>query len=261
MLNAIISRFKQGYRTKPFPYVEPTMPEQYAGLPVISREIQPGADTAWTKVCPTDAVTVNDGKIRLDLGKCIFCRKCEKACPQGAITFTRQHDMAAFRREDLIRTADSPDYSMVLQPDEAKRKLFGRSLKIREVSAGGCAACELDVNVLGTLAWDMGRFGIQIVASPRHADCVLVTGPVTKNMLLALKKTFQAIPKPSFIIANGACAISGGLYAGASESIGGFDGLANDPDLPKPDLYVPGCPPAPATLLDALIRFMGRKLR
>lgn len=257
MIKALLARIKQGYRTKPFPFAEPSLPESFAGLPVISKE--KCTDDSWTSVCPTKAVSVTDGKISLDLGRCIFCRKCEKAC--SCIKFTKQHDMAVFNRSDLIRTADSPAYSHSLQSDAKIRNLIGRSLKIRQVSTGGCAACELDVNVLGTLAWDMGRLGIQIVASPRHADCILVTGPITKNMLLALKKTYASMPEPSFIIANGTCAISGGLFYDSNQCAHGFDGLADDPDLPKPDLYVPGCPPHPATLLDALVRFMGRKCR
>ena len=129
-------------------------------------------------------------------------------------------------------------------------KFCGKSLKIRQISAGGCSACELDFNVLGTLAWDMGRFGIQVVASPRHADCILVTGPVSRNMLLALKKGYDAAPRPVWVIACGACAISGGIYADSPETCGGIE------EILKPDLYVPGCPPHPATLLEAMLRLM-----
>ena len=129
------------------------------------------------------------------------------------------------------------------------RKLCGKSFKIRQVSAGGCAACELDFNVLNTLAWDIGRFGIQVVASPRHADALLVTGPVSDNMRLALEKTYNAMPKPSFVIAGGACAISGGLYREGTTA-GGVESV-----LPV-DMYVPGCPPHPAVMLEALLRLI-----
>jgi Ni,Fe-hydrogenase III small subunit len=107
--------------------------------------------------------------------------------------------------------------------------------------------------VLGTLAWDMGRFGIQVVASPRHADCILVTGPVSKNMLLALKKSYDAAPRPVWVIACGTCAVSGGIYADSPECCGGVE------EILKPDLYIPGCPPHPTTILEGLLRLMDRK--
>jgi Ni,Fe-hydrogenase III small subunit len=130
--------------------------------------------------------------------------------------------------------------------------LFGRSLKLRQVSAGGCNACESDVNVLNTLAWDLGRFGIQMVASPRHADGVLVTGPVTNNMKLALKKTWAAIAEPRLSIVVGACAISGGPFLDHPEACNGVDSI-----IPV-DLFIPGCPPHPLTILDGLLRLLGR---
>ncbi len=248
MLEILKARIKQGYRTGSFPDTPPTLPENFKG--VLKRDPSACSECGkCTDACPTKALTENGGKI--DLGKCIFCGHCSENCPSQAIAFTKEYRMGALTREKLIHNTDT-DYEPDTSAHPVASKLFGKSLKIREVSAGGCAACELDFNVLHTLAWDMGRFGIMAVASPRHADAVLVTGPVSKNMLIALKKTIDAMPQPSCIIACGACAISGGIYSDSDECHQGLDSIV------KVDLYIPGCPPHPTTTLDALLRLIGR---
>jgi Ni,Fe-hydrogenase III small subunit len=158
--------------------------------------------------------------------------------------------MSARKRGDLLLQGNAPALAEALE--KKSRVLFGRSLKLRQVSAGGCAACEADVNVLNTLAYDLGRFGIQFVASPRHADGLLITGPVTQNMKRAVEKTYEAIPSPKIVIAVGSCAISGGPYVGLPLVHDGADST-----LPV-DLYIPGCPPHPYTILDGLLRLLGK---
>jgi Ni,Fe-hydrogenase III small subunit len=180
----------------------------------------------------------------------LFCPECERACPEGAIRFTTEHRLAASRRDAL--NAGQKEFQLAQALEAKARKLFGRSLKLRQVCAGGCNGCEADVNVLNTVVFDLGRFGIQFVASPRHADGLLITGPVTRNMDLALRKTWEAVPPPKLVIAVGACAISGGPYIGLAEQRNGADGI-----LPV-DLYIPGCPPHPITILDGLLRLLGR---
>jgi Ni,Fe-hydrogenase III small subunit len=202
--------------------------------------------------CPTGAVGTDDqGKRRIDLGRCLFCGECSAACPTEAIVFTTDHQLAVRERRDLCLHE-----GVVLKKATALEKkmlrLFGRSLKFRQVSAGGCNACESDINVLTTIGFDLGRFGIQIVASPRHADGLLVTGPVTRNMALALQKTYAAVPAPCLVVAVGACAISGGPYAGLPDQDNGVP-----PAIPV-DLYIPGCPPHPITILDGFLRLLNK---
>lgn len=205
---------------------------------------------ACVEACPTAAVNNPNGELTVDLGRCLFCSDCVAACPEGAITYSSEFRLAARTRGELITDGRSRQLADALA--EQTRRLFGRSLKLRQVSAGGCNACEADVNVLNTVLFDLGRFGIQFVASPRHADGLLITGPVTENMRLALQKTYEAVPTPKLVIAVGACAISGGPYVDHPEVHNGADGVV------PVDLYVPGCPPHPLTILDGLLRLLGR---
>ena len=250
MFSIILARLKQRHRTIKFPRQPPVLPAKYRGLPVIDQSRFGGARADWLAVCPVAALTRHDGNVTIDLGRCLFCGECEKACPEGAIRFSRDYRMASRDRSALVVGAQETALKAAL--DEKSRKLFGRSLKLRQVSAGGCNACEADCNVLNTVVFDLGRFGIQFVASPRHADGVLVTGPVTRNMELALRKTCDAVPEPKLVIAVGACAVSGGPYAGHPETCNGVGGVV------PVDLYVPGCPPHPVAILDGLLRALGK---
>ena len=250
MIKALLARLYQGHRTGKFPDAPPTLPDRFAGRPVIVSE-KCNSCGKCTAVCPANAIDYKNKIVSIDTGKGTFCRECENVCATDAIHFSKEYRLAATTREKLLANGE------IYEPERPTNREFlkfcGRSLKIRQISAGGCAACELDFNVLNTLAWDMGRFGIQVVASPRHADCILVTGPVSKNMLLALKKGYEATPRPVWVIASGACSISGGLFAGSPDCCDGVE------EILKPDLYVPGCPPHPAVLMEGILRLMNRK--
>jgi Ni,Fe-hydrogenase III small subunit/NAD-dependent dihydropyrimidine dehydrogenase PreA subunit len=251
MIQHVFARIRQGRRTFPYPKAMPALPDRYPGRPEIDPAACDGCG-ACQNACPSGAIGL-EGGLSLDLGRCLFCTHCAAACPRGAVRFSGDFRMAASRREDLVLRGQPYALAQALEP--ARLRLFARSLRLRQVSAGGCAACELDTNVLGTLVFDLGRFGIQFVASPRHADGVLVTGPVTENMRLGLEKTWAAAPEPRVGIAVGACAISGGLYADRAETHDGCAGF-----IPV-DLYVPGCAPHPWTILDGLLRLLGRAER
>lgn len=250
MLTIIRERLRQGHRTGKYPKVEPNLPERFRGLPQLAQELSPQACADAVASCPFAALSCSDKKLRLDLGRCLFCADCPAATDHGTLSFSNDYRLAANRREDLF--LEDETYRLADKLNKRMLKLFGRSLKLRQVSAGGCNACEADINVLSTLVFDLARFGIQFVASPRHADGIMVTGPVTENMKSALLDTYAAISEPKLVIASGACAIAGGPFCHSPETHQGIG------DLLPVDLYIPGCPPHPYTALDGLLRLLGR---
>jgi len=225
------------------------MPARFRAKPKIDPARCRAGCSACVEACPTGAISLDP--LKIDLGACVFCAGCTEACPEGAIAYTNDYKMAATSREglwlDAAREAVAPESCS----DEIKR-IFGRSLKLRSISAGGCNGCELELNALSNVNFDLARFGVEFVASPRHADGVVISGTTTRAMEYALEATCEAVPAPKLVILFGACAISGGIFKGS-------DQLARESLLKhKIDLYIPGCPPHPLTFIYGLLTYLRR---
>ena len=245
MLKTLINRFEQGYKTTSYPKTPIKLPARYQGLPKVDPESTDEQATACADACPQAAF---DGdKRRIDMGRCCFCGTCERVSDGNAVKFTQRFELGTAERDQLITAGELPD--LAAHSKRHFKKLFGRSLQLRQISSAGCNACEADLNVLGTPFFDLQRFGIDFVASPRHADAIVVTGPISRNMRTATLTTYEAVPAPKAVIAVGTCAISGGPFAGSPEVSEGLDSMLDV------DLYIPGCPPHPMTNLHALLSF------
>jgi Ni,Fe-hydrogenase III small subunit len=221
-------------------------PQRFRGLPVL--EPDPCADAAL----PPTALLARDrnGGAALDLGGCLFAPEEAGCTPAGTVSFTRDHRMATRARAGLVTGTGEVELAGPLE--RSMLRLFKRSLRLRSVSAGSCNGCEGELIALGNVVFDLARFGVQFVASPRHADGLVITGTVNRNMREALERTWAAIPAPRIVIAVGACALSGGPFRGSDEA-----GTGVPASVPV-DLYVPGCPPHPLTLLDGILRLLDR---
>jgi Ni,Fe-hydrogenase III small subunit/formate hydrogenlyase subunit 6/NADH:ubiquinone oxidoreductase subunit I len=245
------------------------------GFPVIDFP-QCTACPECAQACPTHAIQVASpapGRrtVSLSYAACIQCRECVEACPVQAVSAGRELEIAAYTREQLTPCAsfdvDESGHATFVKVElqkgptvaESAERLrariqgrLGRSLHVRQVDAGSCNACELEIATTTNPFFDLERYGIHLVASPRHADVLLVTGPVTRNMELALRRTYEAAPEPRVVVAVGACGGSGGIFGeGTYASIGGVDRIV------PVDVYVPGCPPRPQAILNGLLVAMG----
>ena len=229
---------------------KPQLPGPYKGRPEISGDRVD--EQALAALCPTGAIGTNP--VSIDMGKCVMCGECSFAYP-NKIKFTTDYKIATNVRERLIvKEGDLNPIAL----DESKvrteiRSLFGRSLKLREISAAGANADEAELNACGNVNFDMGRFGIEFLASPRHCDGIVITGPISENMAEATQVCYDAVPDPKIIILVGSDAISGGIFAGS--------GALNRSFLDKYpiDLYVPGNPPHPLTFVNGVLEMIRKK--
>jgi len=234
------------------------VPKQYKGLLQVNPSCPvPASDTLidLEQSCPTDAISTRlDGKdtVCIDNGKCIMCDKCTKISP-NLISITNRFNVAVKKKQELVQCMLSgellgkPYENMGEELKNKIDKIFKRSLQIREIDAGSCNGCEIELNALNNPIYDIERFGIRFVASPRHADVLMVTGPPSNNMIDALKIAYDATPNPKLVIAVGACACSGGIFSNSYATVGGIDKI-----IPV-DVYIPGCPPRPQALVYGLL--------
>ncbi len=224
------------------------MREQFRGYP----QFNESQECCSESICPTGALCTNP--LSIDMGKCTFCGECERAC--NAIKFSNGYKLSSTNRENLIVVPSQNYDDYVKNAITAKAeiiKTFGHSLKLRQVSAGGCNGCEMELNACSNVNFDMGRFGIEFVASPRHADGIVLTGPISKNMAFALEDCYKSIPSPKIVILCGACAISGGIFQNSEQLNREF--LNKYPI----DLYIPGCPVHPLTFINGVLNLIKDK--
>ena len=239
--------YHQGKQFIPDP-TKAKVPGIFRGRPEIS--LAKVDEKALVELCPTNAI--NSDPFTIDLGKCTFCGECSRLFPDK-VKFTTDYKLAVNERKQLIVAEGNVD-QITLNPDLIRKeihKLFSGSLKLRQVSAGGDNSCELELNACGNVNFDMGRYGIEFVASPRHADGIVITGPISKNMAEPLQITYDATPSPKLIILAGTDAISGGIFA---------DSPAIDRRFLEKnhiDLYVPGNPVHPLTFINGVMDLLG----
>lgn len=212
-----------------------------------------------TAACPTSALSIGNRKLSLNYADCVGCGRCIEVS-EGAFYAAEKLSCCGVSKQTLVRTWDLEHATELIADKRVMtaaaaeiRSLVGRALNIRQVDAGSCNGCENEIVALTNPYYDLERFGIHFVASPKHADMLLVTGPVTKNMAEALRKTYEATPAPKLVVAVGACGCAGGIFAGSDAVVGGVDSV-----IPV-DAYVPGCPPTPAMLLSGILNALHRR--
>jgi len=264
VLRILLNALRTGVVTTRYPATPSVPPDRFRGAPVL----RPGTGLPPPAVCPTGALSERfdaaGRHVALDLARCVFCGRCAEDPWAGAVAMGRGFELAARTRANLRIEVVADDPALAAagpapEPDvEAAgasaeiRRVLGRSLHLRHLDAGSCNACDWELTALLNPVYDVRRLGIDFVASPRHADGVVVTGPVTRNLEPAVRRTFEAVPDPRVVIAVGACAASGGIVGEGYASAGGVDRV-----LPV-DVYIPGCPPRPEAIIFGILLAIGR---
>ena len=252
MFDTLKSRIYQGQQfIKDIPNAP--MKAQFRGIPTF-KNVNCDNCKKCMDICPTGALNINP--LSIDMGKCTFCGACKNICEKQAIDFSNCYKLSSTNREKLIITEDiTPEAFQEIAFEIRKEitSLFSKSLKLRQVSAAGCNGCEMELNACSNANFDMGRFGIEFVASPRHADGIVITGPISENMAYALEDCYKSVPDPKVVILCGTCAISGGVYQEATQINREF--LEKYPV----DLYIPGCPVHPLTFINGILGFIREK--
>ncbi len=262
MITAILRSLRTGVVTVRYPAQPTQPPERFRGPP----QIRPGTffdALPPSSVCPSGAIVggPSEPKYSIDIARCIFCGRCAEQSRDGAIEIGRDFELSAKKRESLVMEvengADGRSSQLLPLPTEEQvakriRQTLGRSLQLRHLDSGSCNACDWELTALLNPVYDVRRLGIDFVASPRHADGVIVTGSVTRNLETAVRRTYDAVPEPRVVIAVGACAASGGIVGRGYASAGGIGEV-----LPV-DVHIPGCPPRPEAIIFGILLAVGR---
>ena len=260
MLTAILRSLRTGVVTVRYPDRPATIPERFRGAP----RVRPGSRMdalPRPSVCPSGAIAAEGPRHAIDLGRCVYCGRCAEGPAGAAVELGREIELSSRSRDGLvIEVENGPGGIAVpaMQPPkpaevaERIRRTLGRSLHLRHLDSGSCNACDWELTALLNPVHDVRRFGVDFVASPRHADGVMVTGPVTRNLEAAVRRTWEAVPEPRIAIAVGACATSGGIAGRSYASAGGAGEV-----LPI-DVFIPGCPPKPEAIAFGILLALGR---
>lgn len=245
-----------GVETLRDPFEGDRAPPNYRGSVLLSNIPLLPEKYEVERICASHAIKIakDQPQVTLDMGKCILCGRCGEMAPD-VFKVGSKFAPPAKNRHDLVESLGGETKSYEAVGKELKEKIsriLGRSLAIREVDAGSCNGCEVEITALNNPIYDIERFGIHFVASPRHADVLLVTGPASRNMEVALKRTYEATPDPKIVVAVGACGCSGGIFADTCATTGGIDKVV------PVDVYIPGCPPRPEAILQGLLMAVDR---